>query len=140
MRIYVCLPHSFSIGLRFAAHLPLPAPPSTDTHSTDRGCARARQQMTIVYSWGQSATWPGWPENRNVARGRAGQLGLIYIINFEYFIVCLGKDTAGGRPDRECCRLWLWLCAWAWARAGRGMRCDQAGGAAASTPSQEHIY
>lgn len=23
-------------------------------------------------------------------------LGLIYIINFEYFIVCLGKDTAGG--------------------------------------------
>lgn len=34
--------------------------------------------------------------HRNVAPGRAGQLGLIYIINFEYFIVCLGKDTAGG--------------------------------------------
>lgn len=43
--------------------------------------------------------------HRNVARGRAGQLGLIYIINFEYFIVCLGKDTAAGKADRECCCL-----------------------------------
>lgn len=47
--------------------------------------------------------------HRNVAPGLAGpsrarvqsrQLGLIYIINFEYFIVCLGKDTAGGRQSR----------------------------------------
>lgn len=67
-----------------------------------------RVDISIVYSW---ATWAtqqvehGQPcpalsgpvrPHRNVAPGRAGQLGLIYIINFEYFIVCLGKDTAGG--------------------------------------------